>query len=201
MAVPASVGLILLREPLIAFLYQRGEFDSRDVQLVAWALLWFAAGLVGHSIMEVLTRAFYAQQDTKTPVIIGTIAMGLNVVFSLWFSNVFARIGWFPLGGLALANSLATALEAMTLFIFMRRRLNGIEGKSIANSAWRVALAALGMAIGLGVWTQFTLGQTRWLVALGGVAVGGVIYAVAVVILKVPEIKLLTNMVSNRLRR
>ncbi len=201
MAVPASVGLILLREPLIAFLYQRGEFDSRDVQLVAWALLWFAAGLVGHSIMEVLTRAFYAQQDTKTPVIIGTIAMGLNVVFSLWFSNVFARIGWFPLGGLALANSLATALEAMTLFIFMRRRLNGIEGKSIANSAWRVALSALGMGIGLGWWIQSTLGQTRWLVALGGVAVGGVIYAVAVVILKVPEIKLLTNMVSNRLRR
>ncbi|MFN8463765.1 MAG: murein biosynthesis integral membrane protein MurJ, partial [Anaerolineales bacterium] len=64
MAVPASVGLIILREPLISFLYQRGEFNSRDVQLVAWALLWFAAGLVGHSIMEVLTRAFYAQQDT-----------------------------------------------------------------------------------------------------------------------------------------
>lgn len=201
MAVPASVGLILLREPLIAFLYQRGEFDSRDVQLVAWALLWFAAGLVGHSIMEVLTRAFYAQQDTKTPVIIGTIAMGLNVVFSLWFSNVFAQIGWFPLGGLALANSLATALEATALFIFMRRRLNGIESKSIFDSAWRVALSALGMGIGLGWWIQSTLGQTRWLVALGGVIVGGVIYSVAVVILKVPEIKLLTNMVSNRLRR
>lgn len=201
MAVPASVGLILLREPLISFLYQRGEFDSRDVQLVAWALLWFAAGLVGHSIMEVLTRAFYAQQDTKTPVIIGTIAMGLNVVFSLWFSNVFAQIGWFPLGGLALANSLATALEAMALFIFMRRRLNGIEGKSIANSAWRVALAALGMAIGLGVWTQFTLGQTRWLVALGGVALGGVIYLLGVVILKVPEVQSLLDAVKRRLLR
>ncbi|HAV76497.1 MAG TPA: murein biosynthesis integral membrane protein MurJ, partial [Anaerolineae bacterium] len=77
MALPASVGLIILREPLIAFLYQRGEFDEHDVELVAWSLLWYAAGLVGHSIMEVLTRAFYAQQDTKTPVIIGTIAMGL----------------------------------------------------------------------------------------------------------------------------
>ncbi|MDH5644126.1 MAG: murein biosynthesis integral membrane protein MurJ, partial [Gemmatimonadota bacterium] len=61
MALPASVGLIILREPLIATLYQRGEFDGQDVQLVAWALLWYAAGLVGHSIMEVLTRAFYAQ--------------------------------------------------------------------------------------------------------------------------------------------
>jgi putative peptidoglycan lipid II flippase len=80
LALPASVGLILLREPLISLLYQRGEFDEHDVQLVAWALLWYAAGLVGHSVMEVLTRAFYAQQDTKTPVLIGEIAMGLNVV-------------------------------------------------------------------------------------------------------------------------
>ena len=113
----------------------------------------------------------------------------------------FAQIGWFPLGGLALANSLATALEAMALFIFMRRRLNGIEGKSIANSAWRVALAALGMAIGLGVWTQFTLGQTRWLVALGGVALGGVIYLLGVVILKVPEVQSLLDAVKRRLLR
>ncbi len=201
MAVPASVGLILLREPLISFLYQRGEFDSRDVQLVAWALLWFAAGLVGHSIMEVLTRAFYAQQDTRTPVIIGTIAMGLNVVFSILFSQYFARIGWFPLGGLALANSLATALEAAALFIFMRRRLNGIEGKSMIDSAWRVALSALGMGIGLGWWIQSTLGQTRWLVALGGVALGGAIYLLGVVILKVPEIKTVFDSMMSRLLR
>ena len=201
MAVPASVGLILLREPLISFLYQRGEFDSRDVQLVAWALLWFAAGLVGHSIMEVLTRAFYAQQDTKTPVIIGTIAMGLNVVFSILFSQYFARIGWFPLGGLALANSLATALEATALFIFMRRRLNGIEGKSIFDSAWRVALSALGMGIGLLAWTQLTAGWTRWLVALGGVAVGGIVYLFGVAILKVPEIKIVGNAIARRLLR
>jgi len=201
MAVPASVGLIILREPLISFLYQRGEFDSRDVQLVAWALLWFAAGLVGHSIMEVLTRAFYAQQDTKTPVIIGTIAMGLNVLFSILFSRWFAQIGWFPLGGLALANSLATALEATALFIFIRKRLNGIEGKSIADGAWRVALSALGMGIGLWWWIRNAGSQTRWLVALGGVVIGGIIYLASVTILKVPEIKLLTMLVSKRLKR
>jgi putative peptidoglycan lipid II flippase len=201
MALPASVGLIILREPLISFLYQRGKFDEHDVQLTAWALLWFAAGLVGHSVMEVLTRAFYAQQDTKTPVIIGTIAMGLNVIFSILFSKFFAQIGWFPLGGLALANSLATALEATALFIFMRRRLNGIEGKSIADSAWRVGLSALGMGIGLLVWIQATGYLTRWFVALGGVAIGGTIYVMGILILKVSETKLLTKAVSNRLRR
>jgi len=199
MALPASIGLMILREPLISFLYQRGEFDAHDVQLVAWALLWYAAGLVGHSIMEVLTRAFYAQQDTKTPVLIGTVAMGLNVVFSIVFSQYFESIGWYPLGGLALANSLATALEATTLFVFMRKRLNGIEGKSIADGAWRVGLAGLGMAIGLLVWLQLSAGMSRWLVTLGGVALGGVIYFVGVMVLKVPEIRTIVHAVSRQI--
>jgi len=200
MALPASVGLIILREPLISFLYQRGEFDEQDVQLVAWSLLWYAAGLVGHSIMEVLTRAFYAQQDTKTPVLIGAVAMGLNVIFSFTFSSLFTQIGWLALGGLALANSLATALEAVTLFIFMRRRLNGIEGKSIADGAWRVGLSALGMAVGLLFWIQLSGGWTRWLVTLGGVAIGGGIYFAGTIFLKVPEIKTVIVAISRRLK-
>ncbi len=201
MAVPASLGLMVLRVPLISALYQRGEFDARAVQLVAWALLWYAAGLVGHSVMEVLTRAFYAQQDTKTPVMIGTLAMGLNVVFSVLFSKGFAQLGWYPLGGLALANSLATALEATALFAFMRRRLNGIEGRSIADGAWRVGISALGMAVALEGWIQATGGLNRWLVTLGGVAVGGVIYLAGVSLLQVPEITMILQAAKRRLIR
>ena len=201
LALPASIGLMLLREPLISFLYQRGEFDAHDVQLTAWALLWYAAGLVGHSIMEILTRAFYAQQDTKTPVIIGMIAMGLNILFSFLFSSLFAQIGWFPLGGLALANSLATALEAAALFIFMRKRLNGIEGRSIADGAWRVTLSALGMAIGLWFWIQATPSLMRWLVALGGVIIGGIVYGLLILILRLPEIRSLIQLLLRRFHR
>jgi putative peptidoglycan lipid II flippase len=201
LSLPASVGLILLAKPIISMLFERGEFTASTAEMTAWALVWYAAGLVGHSIMEVLTRAFYAQQDTKTPVIIGVIAMGLNVVFSIWFSKLFAQIGWYPLGGLALANSFATVLEAIALFIFMRKRLNGIEGKSIIDGAWRVGLAGLGMAIGLWLWIQATGSLNRWLVALGGVAMGGILYLIGVVILKVPEIKMLTSAVSRRLKK
>jgi len=200
MAIPASVGLIILREPLISFLYQRGEFDEQDVQLVAWALLWYAAGLVFHSIMEVLTRAFYAQQDTKTPVIIGTIAMSLNVVFSIIFSSLFAQAGLLALGGLALANSLATGLEATFLFIFMRKRLNGIEGKSIADVAWRASLAGFGMAVSLLFWIQLSGGWTRWSVALGGVTIGTIVYFAGTVLLRVPEISFAINAMRRRLK-
>src|SRR5512147_1661979 len=144
LALPATVGLVLLARPIVSMLYQRGEFNSITAEMTAWALLWYAAGLLGHSIMEVLTRAFYAQHDTKTPVIIGTVAMGLNVVFSLAFSRLFLQLGCMPHGGLALANSLATALEATALFIFMRRRLNGIEGSYVARGFLACAVAVLG---------------------------------------------------------
>lgn len=201
LALPASVGLILLGRPIVSMLFERGEFTSTIASMTAWALAWYAAGLVGHSIMEVLTRAFYAQQDTKTPVVIGAIAMGLNVVFSFVFASLFEKIGWYPLGGLALANSLATALEAAALFIFMRRRLNGIEGRSIWDGVWRVGLAGLGMGLGLGLWIQAAGSLSRWLVALGGVALGGVIYFAGALLFKVPEIKLLTRAVCNRIKR
>ncbi|RLD06256.1 MAG: hypothetical protein DRI32_02875, partial [Chloroflexi bacterium] len=125
LSIPAAVGLIILRKPLVALLYQRGEFDARSTELVAWALLFYAVGLVGHSVMEILARAFYALHDTKTPVLVGIGAMSLNIVFSIAFAALFEQIGWMPHGGLALANSLATALEMVLLMILMRKRLSG----------------------------------------------------------------------------
>ena len=201
LALPASIGLMLLREPLISFLYQRGKFDEHDVQLTAWALLWYAAGLVGHSIMEILTRAFYAQQDTKTPVIIGTIAMGLNVVFSFWFSSLFARIGWFPLGGLALANSLATALEATVLFIFMRRRLKGIEGSYIARGFLQASIATMAMGGVLFLWLNFTTIIPPWVLVLGGITAGGFTYVLLLTVIRVPELRGLLRFVQSRIQR
>jgi putative peptidoglycan lipid II flippase len=201
LALPASVGLILLARPIISLLFERGEFDTTIAQMTAWALIWYAAGLVGHSIMEVLTRAFYAQQDTRTPVMIGTIAMGLNVLFSILFSRWFAQIGWLPLGGLALANSLATALEAAALFIFIRRRLKGIEGRFLADGFVRCAAAALGMALGLWFWIQAMGEMNRWIVVLGGVVLGGVIYLLGVLLLRVREVQLIAGMIMQRLRR
>lgn len=199
LALPASIGLILLREPLVAALYQRGEFTARSTQMVAWALLWYAAGLTGHSIMEVLTRAFYAQHDTRTPVVIGTIAMSLNVVFSILFSNVFQQFGWLPFGGLALANSLATALEAFALFIVMRKRLAGIEGSWLADGAVKACVAAAAMGIALVLWMAAGGALNPWLITLVGVAAGGIIYAAMIFLLRVPEAGSLVKLILRKM--
>jgi putative peptidoglycan lipid II flippase len=127
--------------------------------------------------------------------------MGLNVLFSIWFSKLFAQIGLMPVGGLALANSLATALEAAALFIFIRKRLDGIEGRTILDGLWRISLGGLVMAVSLIAWNQIMDGTNRWVAALGGVVLGGLIYFVVVTIVKVPEIKFVTDAVVNRLRR
>jgi len=199
LSLPATIGLILLREPIIALLFQRGEFNALSTQMVSWALLWYTAGLVGHSLVEILSRAFYALHDTKSPVIIGTIAMGLNIIFSFAFARGFRTIGWMPHGGLALANSLATALEAMALFLFMHRRLNGIEAAYIARGFAACVCASLGMGIGLWFWMQATEGLAGWIVVLGGVVIGGAIYGVGVLLLRVPEIQIVMSSIRRRL--
>ncbi len=201
LALPASVGLALLREPLIALLYQRGEFTQRSVEIVAWALLWYAAGLLGHSIMEVLTRAFYARHDTKTPVVIGTVAMLLNVVFSVVFSRWFAALGWMPHGGLALANSLATALEALALFATMRKRLGGIKGNFILRGAGASFAATLTMGIVLAIWLRLGDGLRPWLSVPVGVAFGGLTYFAVLFFLRVPELNAAFQSVRRRLAR
>lgn len=187
LSLPASLGLILLRRPVVSLLFERGEFDAHSTELVAWALLWYATGLVGHSIVEILARAFYSLKDTKTPVFVGAGAMSLNLVFSFSFSALFARSGWAPHGGLALANSLATALEMAVLLVLMRRRLNGLEGRDIVHGVTQAGLAALAMSLGLMGWMSVLSGQATWLVLSGGVVLGGIVYVLFVLGLGVRE--------------
>lgn len=187
LAMPASLGLVLLRQPVVALLLEYGKFDSKSTQLIAWALLWYAAGLVGHCVVEVLSRAFYALKDTRTPVLIGSVAMTLNVLLSVLLSGWFSIIGWMPHGGLALANSLATGLEAIALLIFMRKRLGGLQGRSLVDGSVRGGLATVAMGVALWGWGILAQGVPTWVNALGGVACGGLVYVLAILLLGVPE--------------
>ena len=200
LAVPASVGLVLLRRPIVALIYQRGAFTAASTELVAWALLFYGLGLVGHSLVEIVTRAFFALQDTRTPTLLTTLAMVFNLIFSLLFSLLFSRLGWMPHGGLALANSLATALEAAGLLVLMRRRLEGLDGARSWRAAAQAGLAALGMGLALALWLTLTSGVHSAVVALGGVAVGAGVYFAVLLLLRVPEAQWIVSLAARRLR-
>lgn len=199
LAIPAALGLILLRTPLIR-LYEGGEFTALSTQMAAWALLWYAFGLVFHSLVELLVRAFYALHDTRTPVSITVAAMSLNVLFSFTLPGWFERMGWLPLGGLALANSLATSLECLALIFFLRRRMNGLEGKRVWGAVARASIAAAVM--GLGVWGFLALNLpiADALVVLLGAALGAGLYVLALTALKTPEVFALVRAVAGRVR-
>ncbi|HEY70394.1 MAG TPA: murein biosynthesis integral membrane protein MurJ [Anaerolineae bacterium] len=198
LALPASLGLILLRRPLVAVLFQRGAFDAQSTEQVSWALLWFAAGLVGHSLLEIVSRAFYAMKDTKTPAFVGTAAMTLNVIFSLAFSALFVRLGWMPHGGLALANSLATAIESAVLLWLMSRRLQGLDLVRIRRGLLSTLLASVVMTSAVFGWTFWMRESPAWLLAVGGVVVGGGIYWLAALLLKAPEARRLPRILLSK---
>ncbi len=187
LSLPASLGLILLRRPIVTMLFQRGAFDVESTNLVAWSLLWFAAGLVGHSLVEILSRAFYALEDTRTPVILGSVAMSLNVALSLAFSALFRRWGAPPHGGLALANSLATALEAAGLLWLMRGRLDGLGFPRVRRGLIASGVAAGAMVAVLIGWLEFSAGSSPWLTGGAGVLVGGAVYWLLALLLNAPE--------------
>ncbi len=201
LSLPASIGLILLRQPIVAMLFQYGKFDAHSTELVSVALLWYAAGLLGHALVEILSRAFYALHDTRTPVLVGAAAMGLNVGFSFLFAGWFAQIGWMPHGGLALANSFATALEAIALLIWLKRRLAEVRLGGVGQAALVSGAASLGMALALAGWLWVGSALPAWLAALGGVAIGGLVYLVLIFVFRVSEAQAVLRIISSRLRR
>ncbi len=193
LSIPASLGLILLRRPIITLFYQRGEFTAESTTLVAWALLWYAAGLVGHAMVEILARAFYSLHDTKTPVLIGIGAMSLNVLFSYTFAAGFSRLGWMPHGGLALANTLATGLEMIGLIWIMRKRLDGLNGKSIGMAVFAAMASGAAMSLGIIFWGFYGGNLPTWILALGGILIGSLIYGGGLWLLKNHELQQVVN--------
>lgn len=186
LSLPATAGLILLGKPIVRFLYERGEFTPHTTTMVAWALAWYAAGLLFHSVLEVLVRAYYAMHDTKTPVLVGGTAMMLSIGLSLVFSALFERWGWMPHGGLALAVSISTSLETGTLFLILRKKLPGMEAP-LARGLLAGSAGTLGMALLLWWWTQVTGSAPAAWTALGGVGLGASVYFVLLLLLRVPE--------------
>ncbi|MEA3334832.1 MAG: murein biosynthesis integral membrane protein MurJ [Chloroflexota bacterium] len=182
LTVPAAAGLVILRIPLITVLLQRGEFGAESTQLTAYALAFFALGLVAHSVLEILVRAFYALHDTWTPVRIGLIAMALNIVLSLLLIRPLAH------GGLALANTLATTLETLALLWLLKPRLNGLGGRRLVITLGRSLLATVVMSVVL-LWLIPRLaGFPAWLIALAGIVIGGLVFGAVAFLLARQEI-------------
>jgi len=169
LAIPAGVGLLVLRVPIIRVLLERGLFDRSSTQAVAWALQFYALGLIAHSGVEILARSFYALHDTRTPVKISLAAMAGNVALSLLLKGPLGH------GGLALANTLATYGELAALLWAIHSRLGGLEGERFLPACWRMALAAGVMGFVLSLISE-RIGGGPLVVAGASLGLGLVVY-------------------------
>jgi len=196
LSIPATFGLIVLRQPVITLLYQGGEFTQNAVAQVAWALLWYAIGLTGHCTLEVLVRGFYALHNTRTPALVGTGAMILNVILSIIICSWFTSFGWMSFGGLALSNSLATSLESLVLIFIIRRQLNGLEDVEIIWTFVRSLISSLTMGIVIEAWLKYSQFSNKLFVVLVALILGSSIYVGSVLILRVREALLILNWIG-----
>jgi putative peptidoglycan lipid II flippase len=200
LALPAAVGLIVLRAPLVQLIFQRGAFTATSTHMVALALGFYALGLPAHSAVEIIVRAFYAMHDTRTPVAIGVAAMGLNIVLSLAFLSLFEGMGWVPHGGLALSNSLATTAEMAVLLIVIRRRLGGLEGRRLAGSLARTGLSAALMGGAAGMLAWLLADANIWLAGGAAIVAGITVYGGVSLALGAPEPRAVWGIVRSRSR-
>lgn len=202
LSIPASAGLFLVREPIARLIYESGTFDERSTELVAAPLAWFAAGLVGYALTEILTRVFYATRDTRTPVITGVLTVITNLLLCALL------IGSLGHSGLALALSVTTGAEAVILWLFLRQRAGGVVGRDFLPWLVRVAVATAGM--GLLIWlTVDTINDIQtnhdiamiWRVAFFLYALGMYVLAFIVfaLVLRIPELEAMIAKVVSRL--
>jgi len=191
---PAMIGLIVLREPIIRLLFQRGAFDSFTTIMTAQALLYYSLGLWAFAALRVFVSAFYSLQDTKTPVKVAVVAMLANIVFSL------ALMGPLKHGGLALALSVASTLQLCMLIVLLRKRLEGIDGRVVMGSMARSFLSSLIMGaciylltseILAGQSTQSIFGLTTGLLVT--IAAGVIIYVISAKVLGSKELSSLVG--------
>jgi putative peptidoglycan lipid II flippase len=140
-AIPASVGLIILRVPITRVLFERGQFGPLETEATAFALGLYALGLPAFAGARILAQVFYALGDTRTPVRVGIGAVGLNVLLALAFMGPLSH------GGLALAASCASAANLAGLLWLLRRQLGPMGGGRIVRSLGLVGVATSLMAI------------------------------------------------------
>ena len=164
--VPAMLGLMILREPIIRVLFQHGAFVAESTRLTARALLYYAIALPGLATVKLIVPAFYSTKDTKTPVIVAAISMVLNILLNIVFLEFFFKR--VQNGGPALATALACYFDFFALFIIFRVRYGPLGTMEILRSFGKISLCAsiMGVACWLGVhYTEFVM-HSRFLIQL-----------------------------------
>jgi putative peptidoglycan lipid II flippase len=192
---PAAAAILVLSEPMVRLVYQRGDFGASDTELVSTALFWFAFSLPFNGLFLLLTRTFFSLQRPWVPTAISAINLAITAGFSAAFYSPFG------VAGIVGATAIATFVSVIVQVVVLRRQLGGIQFGRLLDGAVRVTIAsAILAAASYGIWQALddvvgrsTIGQV---VSLGvALLAGGALYLGTVLALRVPEARQLLGVV------
>jgi putative peptidoglycan lipid II flippase len=200
--IPSMVGLIVLAQPIVRVIFERGKFDAGDTAATAAALQFYAIGLVGYSVVRILSPVFYALGRNRTPVIVSGVAVLVNASLNYVLVRVLSY------RGLALGTSIAALFNATALLILLRAHLHGLNEGRLLGAIARITIAAALMGA-----TAFYANAllTTWLPSAGfaiqavrlctAIGLAVLVLAVAAWMLRIREFNDGVAMVLRRFRR
>lgn len=197
LAIPASVGLFILAEPIIRLIYEHGRFLPHDTLMTAQALKLYALGLTAYAGVKVIAPVFYAMNDTKWPVVGSFLSVFCNILF------IFLTLQHLEHRSIALATSISAMTNLMLLAGILHKKIGGFALQKLTISVCKIGLASIGMGILVRLFQNMWQAQGFWLQGLGlmaAVIMGALFYAAAVYALNVPELKTVIAGMSRRLR-
>jgi len=204
LTLPTAILMVVLRRPIVNLLFQYGAFDAEARELTQAAFLFYAVGLAGHALVQILARAYYATRDTTTPVALTLISIGANVVLSV---TLAPQMG---INGLALANSIATLAEAALLLALLAPRAR-LRLVGLGYATLKQVTAALFMGVAMFLFIRVTnipldlvvepSKPILFLQTLLATAFGGFVYIAAAYLLRVTELQEVLAFARARFRR
>ncbi len=196
LVIPCTIGAMLFVEPIVKLLFGRGAFDSQAVSMTSNALFFYSIGMIGYGLREILAKFFYSLQDTKTPMINGTIGVVMNIILNLILSK------YMGIGGLALATSISAIFCTVLLFISFRKKVGPFGMKHITILFIKVLCSSLIMGIIAKLSYNVLLKHIGANLALiVAIIIGAVVYFVLIYFMGVEEVDSMIEAVKKKLKK
>ncbi len=207
MTLPSACGLIVLGEPIIRLIYERGKFDAGATSMTAYALAGYSIGLTGYAAIKVLSPAFYAMNDAKTPMIIALASIVVNSVASYFLRDWLSVYGYGHVG-VALATSIVALVNFFALVLMMRKKIKRLNGREIISAFMRIAAASAVMSAVCWFSYHFLHSQFggkglifKAIECFVPIALGGITFLILAKLLRISEIDKIYNAFARKLGR
>ncbi|RLJ75696.1 putative peptidoglycan lipid II flippase [Salisediminibacterium halotolerans] len=196
LVIPAMIGFMFFSAELISFLFGRGAFDARALEMTSAGLFFYAVGMFGFGLREVLSKAFYSLQDTKTPMINGAIGMVVNIVLNVILAY------YMGIAGIALATSIAAIVTALLMFISLRKKIGALGINQLLTTFVKTLFAALTMGVITKLSYEHLITVVNDIVALFLVIFAGIIlYSSLIYFMKIDDVDVIVHTIKRKFAR